>query len=123
MAKTNLELKGEITENFIKAITEHFSADNDVLRIASGQVAIPVVDSEGGERWVKIAVIIPKSEIENGDFDGYDEAESYRIKDEERKAKAKELAEKKAKKIAKDEAKRAEIAARKAEKEKEKSAD
>lgn len=88
-------------------------AEEDVGIIASNAINFPIVTDDGEEGWVEITIKIPK---EYGD-EGFDKREEYRLKCEEREAKAKEAAEKKARKIERDKAERE---ARKAAKEKEK---
>jgi hypothetical protein len=110
MAKKKAELETELREKYLAWLTESCSqAGEDVLRVESGAIAFPVVDSEGNERYLKIQVIIPSGQRVNGTivpYDAYLEAEAYAVEAREKaEAKAQANAKKKAK-IAKDEAKR-----------------
>ena len=84
----------------------------DVLRVKSNEIALPVVGCEDNEDFLVITFKVPTGANKGLEpYDGYAEAESYELKLKEKAEKAKANAEKKAKKIAKD----AEIRAKKAE--------
>ena len=72
------------------------SRDDEVLRTASNEIAIPVVDSEGNERYIVITVKVPTGSRDGDAYDGYSMAEDYAMKRAERKAKAEEKARKSA---------------------------
>ena len=72
------------------------SHDDEVLRTASNEIDIPVVDSEGNERYIVITVKIPTGSRDGDAYDGYSMAEDYAMKCAERKAKAEEKARKSA---------------------------
>lgn len=72
------------------------SRDDEVLRTASNEIAIPVVDSEGNERYIVITVKVPTGSRDGDAYDGYAIAEDYAMKCAERKAKAEEKARKSA---------------------------
>ena len=72
------------------------SHDDEVLRTDSNEIAIPVVDSEGNERYIVITVKIPTGSRDGDAYDGYSMAEDYAMKCAERKAKAEEKARKSA---------------------------
>lgn len=98
---------------YIQKLIEKFQ-DEDVMRTGTGEIAFPVVDEEGEDNWVVITVKIPTGTREGDAYDGFGLAEEYQIKQEEKAAKAKEAAIKKAEKIARDQKMRAEKAAAKA---------
>ena len=78
--------------------------DEEVLRVKSNEIAIPVVGCEGNEDFIVITVKVPIGANKGTEpYDGYSEAESYEMKLKEKELKAKEKEEKKKKKIAKDE--------------------
>ena len=79
----------------------------DILRVKSNEIAIPVVTEDGDEGYVKITIVVPKGSRDGEAYDGYAEAESYAIKVKEDEAKKAEAAKKKAAKIARDAATRA----------------
>lgn len=84
----------------------------DVLPVSASELALPVTDAEGNEKWILVKVSIPRG-TRNGNggydpYDGYAVAEDY-AQDCVDKAAKKEAAEaKKQAKIARDEQKRAE---------------
>ena len=68
------------------------------MRIASGEFTIPVVDSQGEEKFANIKISIPRGKRVDGTYepyDGYAAAEEYRVDEEEKAAIAKAKAEKK----------------------------
>ena len=106
MAKvTRMVLREEIKTDYIKLLTEILlEKGEEVLRVGSNKIAMPVVDREGNEDFVTITVSIPTgSTKDNEPYDGYGEAESYALKLKADEEKAKEKARKKAEKIKRDE--------------------
>lgn len=106
MAKvTRKVLREEIKADYIKLLTEILlEKGEEVLRVGSNKIAMPVVDREGNEDFVTITVSIPTgSTKDNEPYDGYGEAESYALKLKADEEKAKEKARKKAEKIKRDE--------------------
>ena len=85
-----------VRERYLDTIMSYFT-DEDIGKIASNSFNFPVVE-DGEEGWVEIVVKVTK---DDGD-DGYAKRDEYRMKCEEREAKAKERAEAKAKKIERD---------------------
>ena len=98
-------LREEIKAEFVKTLAEIFTdKGEEVLRVGSNKIALPVVDREGNEDFVTITVSIPTgSTKDNEPYDGYGEAESYALKLKADKQKAEEKAKKKAEKIKRDE--------------------
>ena len=93
-----------LREEYLKKIIETFlEKDEDVLRVKSNEIAIPVVGCEGNEDFIVITVKVPTGANKGLEpYDGYEMAQDYEMKIAEKDRKAKENAEKKAKKIAKD---------------------
>ena len=105
MAKlTRKQLDEEIKLRFLEGVSEHLSnCGEEVLRVKSNEIALPVVDSEGEERWIVLTFKVPTGERNTGEaYDGYSVAEDYQMNLAKKAAKA---AEKEAK-AAKDKAKR-----------------
>lgn len=73
----------------------------EVLQTASNELAIPVVDTEGGEHFIVVTVKVPTGSRDGDAYDGYAVAQDYTMKCEERKAKAEEKARKDAERKAK----------------------
>ena len=104
MKQTNDALRNQ----YLNLITELLAgADEEVLRVKSNEIALPCVDAEGNDSYVVITVKVPTGSRDGDPYDGYGEAESYAMACKAKAEKAKIEAEKKAKKIARDQAYRA----------------
>lgn len=94
--------------SLISEVTDFLkSKGEDVLRIKSGEICFPFVNSNGDDEFLKIAFSVPNGSRDGEPFDGYGEAESYALKLKNDAQKKEEAAAAKAKKIARDEAYRA----------------
>ena len=93
-----------LREDYLKQIIDAFLLkDEQVLRVKSNEIAIPVVGCEGNEDFIVVTVKVPTGANKGLEpYDGFELAEDYEMKLTEKERKAKENAEKKAKKIAKD---------------------
>lgn len=112
MAKTAKVLNEEIKVRFLDGVAEHFTqVGEEVLRVGSNEIALPVVDEDGNEKWLVVTFKVPTGSRDGDAYDGYSMAEDYRMKCEDKERKAKEKAEKAAKDKAKREAKKMESAA------------
>lgn len=103
MAKISEQVKVEFME-----MVRRFLEDNgeDVLQTKSGTYAVPWVrnDEEG---YLTITFSIPRGSREDKEpYDGYSEAETYRLNQQAKEEKKKENEKKKAEKIARDAAAR-----------------
>lgn len=80
MSKASLEtaIRNEYLAFLTTAISEHFNAD--VLDVSASELTVPVVDSEGNEKFVLIKVSIPRG-TRNGDG-GYDAYDGYAAHEE-----------------------------------------
>ena len=99
------KVEREILRNeYLTKIIESFEQIGDeVLRVKSNEVAIPVVGCEDNEDWIVITVKVPTGANKGMEpYDGYAEAEDYKMKLKQKEEKAKADAEKKAKKIERD---------------------
>ena len=98
-------LRGEIKNEYVKILTETLTdKGEEVLRVGSNKIALPVVDREGNEDFVTITISIPTGPpADNEPYDAYSIAESYRMKLEANAIKAKEKEKKKQEKIKRDE--------------------
>lgn len=106
MAKTSRKvLREQVKSLYLAKVRGGLENEGEeVLLVGSNKLAIPVVDTEGNEDFITITISIPTgSRDDNCPYDGYGEAESYRLKCEENKRKAEEKAKKKAEKIKRDE--------------------
>lgn len=107
MAKlTRKQLDEEIKLRFLEGVSEHLeNCGEEVLRVKSNEIALPVVDSDGEERWLVLTFKVPTGERHGDPYDGYSMAEDYKMGLEKKAAKAAEKEAEAAKKKAKQEAK------------------
>ena len=104
MAKTTKVLNDEIKARFLEGVSEHLTnAGEEVLRTGSNEIALPVLDEDGNEKWLVLTFKVPTGSREGDAYDGYSMAEDYAMKQVEKAEKAKAKAEK----AEKDKAKRA----------------
>ena len=109
MAKTAKVLNEEIKIRFLEGVSEHLEqVGEEVLRVGSNEIALPVVDEDGNEKWLVLTFKVPTGSRDGDAYDGYSMAEDYQMKQAEKEAKAKAKAEESAKKKAKAEAKKKE---------------
>lgn len=108
-------LKTDFLDRVVNFLSSEDGGEEEVLRVKSNEIAIPVVDSEGNERWMVLTFKVPTGERGGDGYDGYSMAEDFQMKQEAK-------AEKKAEKEAKAEADRKKREAEKARKEAEKQA-
>lgn len=114
MAKlTRKQLDEEIKVRFLEGVSEHLeNAGEEVLRVGSNELALPVVDSNGEERWLVVTFKVPTGSRDGDAYDGYSMKEDYEMKLAEKAAKAEAKAAKAEKDKAKREAKKAEAEAK-----------
>ena len=105
MAKlTRKQLDEEIKVRFLEGVFEHLeNAGEEVLRVGSNELALPVVDVDGNERWLVVTFKVPTGSRDGDAYDGYSMKEDYEMKLAEKAAKA----EAKAAKAEKDKVKKA----------------
>lgn len=98
------KVEREILRNaYLSEIIEYFSDHDEVLRVKSNEIAIPVVGCESNEDFIVITVKVPTGANKGTEpYDGYSMAEEYEMKLKEKERKAKEKEEKKLKKMARD---------------------
>ena len=112
--------KSEIVKmDFIRKVKEFLESEGEVvLQVKSGTFSIPWA-LDGDEGYLNLTFSIPKGSREDGiPYDGYDEAENYRLVTEEKEKAKAEREEKKRKKIEKDKLARERAKAKREEKEK-----
>lgn len=108
----NEKMKVETLAKVMEMLTNN---GEEVLRVGSNEIAIPMVNENGTEIFITIKVSIPSGSRDGTAYDGYELADEYVRKLAEKEEKAKAQAEAKAKKIAKDKANREKLAKSKAE--------
>lgn len=96
MSKASMEtaIRNTMLENIMKMIDSEYATD--ALSVSASEIAVPVVDEEGNEKFALIKVSIPRG-TRNGDggytpYDGYAAAEDYKLDlaDKADKARARE---------------------------------
>jgi hypothetical protein len=78
------------------------AAGEDVLRVASNEIAIPCIDGEGEDQYIVFTVKVPVGSRDGDAYDAYERAQEYEMKCKDKEEKAKKAAEEKARKIARD---------------------
>ena len=111
---TNEALRAQYIDMITKLLVK---SDEVVLRVKSNEIAIPCIDRDGEDNYVVITIKVPTGSRDGDPYDGSGEAESYELNCKQKAEKAKVEAEKKAKKIARDQAYRAKQAENKAKRE------
>lgn len=108
MAKTNKVLNEEIKLRFLEGVSEHLTnMGEEVLRVGSNEIAMPVLDEDSNEKWLVLTFKVPTGSRDGDAYDGYSMAEDYAIKCKNKAETAEKKAKEKAKKIARDEKARA----------------
>lgn len=116
MAQNKKALHENLRNKYIEMISEVLKAEGEeVLVTNTNEIAFPCIDEEGNDEWLVLTFKIPTGSRDGDIYDGYGEAESFKMKQDEKREKAKAAAEAKAKKIAKDKAEREAKAKAKAE--------
>jgi hypothetical protein len=110
----NDQLREMYVNNLIEVLT---AAGEEVLRVGSNVITIPVVDASGEDSFVEFTVKVPTGSRDGDPYDGYSLAEDFKMRSEAKAEKAAKAAEEKAKKIARDEAMRRQKAEAKAKRE------
>lgn len=116
MAQSKKALHEVIRAQYMERVRAVLEADGEeVLRTNSNEFAIPCVDSEGNDEFIVLTFKVPTGSRDGEAYDGYGEAESFKMHTAEKAEKAKAAAEAKARKIARDKAEREAKAKAKAE--------
>ena len=98
MAKTAKVLNEDIKVRFLDGVAEHLTqVGEEVLRVGSNEIALPVLDSEDNEKWLVLTFKVPTGTRQGEAYDGYEMAEDYKMKLENKAIKEQQKAEKAAK--------------------------
>ena len=92
-------LRQEWVTKFVEMLT---AADEEVLRVGSNELAIPVVDGEGEEQYIVLKVQVPLGSRDGEAYDAYGLAQEYEMKLVEKAEKKAKADEAKARKMARD---------------------
>ena len=91
---TNKIANEQLRIGYLNAITAYLEKEGEVLRVKSNEIAVPVVDGNGNEKWVVITVKVPTGANKGTEqYNGYEMAEDYAHKVKEKEIKAKKRAE------------------------------
>lgn len=88
MAKSQKILNDEVRALFMARVGEFLAQEDDVQVVGSNELAIPVVDAEGNEKWVVLTIKVPTGSRDGDAYDGYAMAEDYQLKQASKAAKA-----------------------------------
>ena len=105
MAKTQKSLNDELRAMYLARVSECLSQEDEVLVVGANELAVPVVDTEGNEKWIVLTVKVPTGSRDGDAYDGYAMAEDYRMRLADKAAKAAERERKTAERQAKAKAK------------------
>ena len=92
-------LRQEWVTKFVEMLT---AADEEVLRVGSNELAIPIVDGEGEEQYIVLKVQVPLGSRDGEAYDAYGLAQEYEMKLVEKAEKKAKADEAKARKMARD---------------------
>ena len=108
MAISNKMANEQLREGYLNALTAYLEKEEQVLRVKSNEIAVPVLDANGDEKFIVITIKVPTGADKGREpYDGYAEAEDYAHKLREKAIKAEKKKAEKEKKIAHDEKMRA----------------
>jgi hypothetical protein len=103
MAKTQKSLNDELRALWVQRVNDCLSQEDEVLVVGANELAVPVVDTDGNEKWIVLTIKVPTGSRDGDAYDGYAMAEDYQLKLANKATKAAE----KERKAAADKAKRA----------------
>lgn len=109
MATSKKTLNDSLRNRYLEIVSQLLAETNgdEILVTKSNEIALPCVDSEGNDKFVVITFKVPTGSRDGDAYDGYAEAESYKLHVAEMAEKAKASAAKKAAKKEADEKRRA----------------
>ena len=105
MAKTQKSLNDELRARYLERVHTCLSAEDEVLVVGANELAVPVVDADGNEKWIVLTVKVPTGSRDGDAYDGYAMAEDYCLRQKTKNEKAAERARKTAERQAKVKAK------------------
>ena len=101
MAKTQKSLNDELRAMYLERVHACLSQEDEVLVVGANELAVPVVDTDGNEKWIVLTVKVPTGTRDGDAYDGYAMAEDYRMRQADKAAKAAERERKTAERQAK----------------------
>lgn len=111
MAISQKQLDNNLREKYVGIISKLLEEEGEeVLIIKSNEIALPVVNEMGEDAFITLTIKVPTGSRDGDAFDGYELAQDYKQKLEQKAIKAEKKQVEKAKKIARDEKLRAQKA-------------
>ena len=80
MAKTQKSLNDELRAMYLERVHACLSQEDEVLVVGANELAVPVVDADGNEKWIVLTVKVPTGTRDGDAYDGYAMAEDYRMR-------------------------------------------
>lgn len=117
---TKIELNALLKSAYMEKIKAALS-DEQLLDVGSAEIAFPVVDAEGNEKWIVVLVTVPNGSRDGTPYDGFSANEAYQEQVAKAKARKEKAAENSRKRKEEAERKKAEREAKKAQAEAESS--
>lgn len=115
---TKTVLQNSLRKRYMDMVTEFLIyQDEEVLQVASNEIALPCVDDEGNDEFIVLTFKIPKGTRDGDAYDGYEMAEDFKLKSKLKAEKQKKAQAEKSAKMARDKALREKKAKAKAERE------
>ena len=101
MANTQKSLNDALRALYLSKVSNCLSEEDEVLVVGANELAVPVVDADGNEKWIVFTVKVPTGSRDGDAYDGYAMAEDYRMrqtaKAEKQAERERKTAERKAK--------------------------
>ena len=101
MAKTQKSLNDELRAMYLERVHACLSQEDEVLVVGANELAVPVVDADGNEKWIVLAVKVPTGSRDGDAYDGYAMAQDYAMRQTTKAAKQAERERKTAERKAK----------------------
>ena len=101
MAKTQKSLNDELRALWVQRVNDCLSQEDEVLVVGANELAVPVVDADGNEKWIVLTIKVPTGSRDGDAYDGYAMAEDYRMRQAAKAEKAAERERKTAERQAK----------------------
>lgn len=81
MAMSKRELDGAMKVEYLEQVRAMLAAaGEEVLRVGSNEIAFPIVDTAGNEKWMVVTFKIPTGSRDGDEYDGYSMANDYEMK-------------------------------------------
>ena len=106
MAMSKRELDGAMKVEYLEQVRAMLSAaGEEVLRVGSNEIAFPIVDAAGNEKWMVVTFKVPTGSRDGDEYDGYSMAHDYEMKLRKKQEQARKAEANKAKRAKKEQEK------------------